>query len=74
MISTDQPESNKVPNPRTSVRGVIPVINEDDLLSSVLRKNLLLTGVIGCEEGQCRACNVILNTKQEHYKDEGDTG
>jgi len=40
------------------------LVNEDDLLSSVLRNNLLLTGVkVGCGEGQCGACNVILNTK-----------
>lgn len=40
------------------------LVNEDDLLSSVLRNNLLLTGVkVGCGEGQCGACNVILNSK-----------
>jgi aldehyde oxidoreductase len=40
------------------------VVNENDLLSSVLRNSLFLTGVkIGCGEGQCGACNVILNSK-----------
>jgi len=39
-------------------------VNEDDMLSSVLRKGLYLTGVkVGCSEGQCGACNVILNDK-----------
>ncbi len=40
------------------------VTNEEDFLSSVLRNSLFLTGVkIGCGEGQCGACNVILNSK-----------
>ncbi len=40
------------------------IVNEEDLLSSVLRNNLFLTGVkVGCGEGQCGACNVILNSK-----------
>lgn len=40
------------------------VVNQEDLLSSVLRNSLFLTGVkIGCGEGQCGACNVILNSK-----------
>ena len=38
--------------------------NEEDVLSSVLRNSLYLTGVkVGCGEGQCGACNVILNDK-----------
>jgi len=40
------------------------IVNEDDRLSSVLRNSLFLTGVkVGCGEGQCGACNVILNSK-----------
>ncbi len=40
------------------------LVNEEDKLSSVLRDNLLLTGVkVGCGQGQCGACNVILNGK-----------
>jgi len=40
------------------------IVNEDDMLSSVLRNGLYLTGVkVGCSEGQCGACSVILNDK-----------
>ena len=40
------------------------IVNEDDRLASVLRNHLLLTGVkVGCGEGQCGACNVIVNDK-----------
>lgn len=40
------------------------LVNEEDRLSAVLRKNLFLTGVkVGCGEGQCGACNVIINSK-----------
>ncbi len=39
-------------------------VNDDDMLSTVLRNSLYLTGVkVGCGEGQCGACNVILNSK-----------
>lgn len=39
-------------------------VNDNDMLSSVLRDSLYLTGVkVGCGEGQCGACNVILNSK-----------
>ena len=40
------------------------IVNEDDMLSAVLRNSLHLTGVkVGCSEGQCGACSVILNDK-----------
>ncbi|WP_024336276.1 molybdopterin-dependent aldehyde oxidoreductase [Desulfotignum balticum] len=40
------------------------IVNEEDRLSTVLRESLFLTGVkVGCGEGQCGACNVILNDK-----------
>ncbi len=39
-------------------------VNDDDTLSTVLRNSLSLTGVkVGCDQGQCGACNVILNGK-----------
>lgn len=39
------------------------LVNEEDTLSTVLHNNLLLTGVkVGCGEGQCGACNVILKS------------
>ncbi len=53
-------------NKRLEINGIVRtmLVNEDDFLSSVLRNNLFLTGVkIGCGEGQCGACNVILNSK-----------
>jgi aldehyde oxidoreductase len=48
------------------VNGVIrQVVTEADAtLSTVLRKDLGLTGVkVGCDEGQCGACSVIMNGK-----------
>ncbi|MFH2094040.1 MAG: molybdopterin-dependent aldehyde oxidoreductase [Pseudomonadota bacterium] len=53
-------------NKIVKVNGIVRtlLVNEDDPLSTVLRNNLLLTGVkVGCGEGQCGACNVILNSK-----------
>ena len=48
------------------VNGVVRslVVNPEDSLSDVLRGQLLLTGVkVGCGQGQCGACSVILNGK-----------
>ena len=40
------------------------VVNAEDTLATVLRKNLGLTGTkIGCGEGQCGACSVIIDGK-----------
>ena len=40
------------------------LVNPTDTLSTVLRKQLLVLGVkVGCDEGQCGACNVIMNGK-----------
>lgn len=40
------------------------LVNEEETLASVLRERLLLTGCkIGCNEGHCGACNVIMNGK-----------
>ena len=51
------------------------VLDGDETLATVLREHLLLTGCkIGCGEGHCGACNVIVNGKvrklfilEEHY-------
>lgn len=38
------------------------LVNEHDMLSQVLRENLLLTGTkTGCNEGSCGACTVLVN-------------
>ena len=40
------------------------ILDKDETLATVLREHLLLTGCkIGCGEGHCGACNVILNGK-----------
>ncbi|MCF8068493.1 MAG: molybdopterin-dependent oxidoreductase [Desulfobacterales bacterium] len=40
------------------------VVREDDSLAKVVREQLKLTGTkVGCGEGQCGCCNVIMNDK-----------
>ena len=40
------------------------VTEGSDLLADVIRKSLRLTGTkVGCGQGQCGCCNVILNDK-----------
>jgi len=42
----------------------IPIVDGNDSLAKVLREQLGLTGTkVGCGQGQCGACNVILNGK-----------
>ena len=42
----------------------ILILDTDETLAQVLRNHLLLTGCkIGCGEGHCGACNVIMNGK-----------
>ena len=42
----------------------ILILDKDETLAQVLRDHLLLTGCkIGCGEGHCGACNVIMNGK-----------
>ena len=43
----------------------ILILDKDETLAQVLREHLLLTGCkIGCGEGHCGACNVIMNEKK----------
>ncbi|MCP4119919.1 MAG: molybdopterin-dependent oxidoreductase [Desulfobacteraceae bacterium] len=49
-----------------NVNGVLRTVlaNPKDTLSTVLRKQLLVLGVkVGCDAGQCGACNVIMDGK-----------
>ena len=40
------------------------MVNENETLATFLRERLLLTGCkIGCGEGHCGACNVIVDGK-----------
>ena len=40
------------------------IVNEEDSLAKVLREQMLLTGCkVGCGQGQCGTCTVILNGK-----------
>ncbi|MDY0222453.1 MAG: 2Fe-2S iron-sulfur cluster-binding protein, partial [Desulfobacterium sp.] len=40
------------------------LVTPDDTLSTVLRKQLMILGVkVGCDQGQCGACNVIMDGK-----------
>lgn len=49
-----------------NVNGIVRalVVSPEDSLAEVLRRQLMLTGVkVGCSQGQCGACSVILNGK-----------
>ena len=48
------------------INGIIKnlVVNSEDSLANVLRKQLLLTGTkVGCGKGECGACNIIMDGK-----------
>ena len=45
-------------------KGMTLEVEPDEVLVDVLRKDLRLTGTkVGCREGECGACSVILNGK-----------
>ena len=55
----------------------ILILDKDETLAQVLRNHLLLTGCkIGCGEGHCGACNVIMNGKDKilYLQDEPCSG
>ena len=46
----------------------ILILDKDETLAQVLREHLLLTGCkIGCGEGHCGACNVIMKSYKILY-------
>ncbi|WP_435550446.1 molybdopterin-dependent aldehyde oxidoreductase [Desulfobacterium sp. N47] len=53
-----------IKNLNVNGKKIVVVTDPDASLADVLRGQLLLTGTkVGCNEGQCGACNVIMNGK-----------